>query len=215
MPASPRAPHRKSGPTTRPAKSTDDPSAPPGRVRIIGGQFRRTPLAVVDAPGLRPTPDRVRVTLFNWLDHLLGGYAGVRALDLFAGTGALGLEMASRGAAVIVLVESNARAAEALRKVQEKLEARQVRVQQSDWQTAVATMGPASFEVVFLDPPFGSGLLERAVGAARRLLTSQGLLYVESADAVVAADLERWDLELVRADKAGAVHFHLLRARVC
>jgi 16S rRNA (guanine(966)-N(2))-methyltransferase RsmD len=182
-------------------------------VRIIGGAYRRTPLAVVDVPGLRPTPDRVRVTLFNWLEHLLGGCTGKRALDLFAGTGALGLEMASRGAREVVLVESNARAAQALRGMQQKLEASSVRVLQADWHVAAAALAPASFDVVFLDPPFDSGLLERAIAVGRRIVAPEGLLYVEAGQAVGAADWERWQLDLVRADRAGAVHFHLLRIR--
>jgi 16S rRNA (guanine(966)-N(2))-methyltransferase RsmD len=209
-----RAPDMSVPPRTKrraPSKVEAASPAPAGRVRIIGGRFRRTPLAVVDAPGLRPSPDRVRVTLFNWLEHLLGAIAGKRALDLFAGTGALGFEMASRGAAEVVLVESHARAADALRKVQQKLDAQNVRVQQADWHAATAAMPASSFDVVFLDPPFGSGMLERAVAVGLRLLAPAGLLYVESADPIAPADLARWGAELVRADKAGAVHFHLLR----
>ncbi|WP_234814918.1 RsmD family RNA methyltransferase, partial [Noviherbaspirillum denitrificans] len=81
----------------------------PQQVRIIGGQWKRTPLAVLDAEGLRPTPDRVRETVFNWINHLLdGGWEQVRCLDLFAGTGALGFEAASRGAVRVVMVEDNA-----------------------------------------------------------------------------------------------------------
>src|SRR6476469_1170465 len=81
---------------------------PPQQVRIIGGQWKRTPLPVLDRDGLRPTPDRVRETVFNWLGHLLdGNWATVRCLDLFAGTGALGFEAASRGAQQVTLVESD------------------------------------------------------------------------------------------------------------
>src|SRR5437868_8259418 len=88
---------------------------PPQQVRIIGGQWKRTPLPVLDAEGLRPTPDRVRETLFNWLNHLIDGqWANIACLDLFAGTGALGFEAASRGAAKVVLVEASDLAARQL-----------------------------------------------------------------------------------------------------
>ncbi len=110
-------------PTARPKTES-----PPGRVRIIAGRFRRTPIPVVAVPGLRPTPDRVRVTVFNWLEHLLGKLEGLSALDLFAGSGALGFEMASRGAARVVLVERHPRAAQALRALQQRLAAAAVTV---------------------------------------------------------------------------------------
>jgi 16S rRNA (guanine(966)-N(2))-methyltransferase RsmD len=188
------------------------PEPKAGRVRIIGGQYRRTPIAVVAAPGLRPTPDRVRETVFNWLEHLLGDLHGCAALDLFAGSGALGFEMASRGAGRVVLVDSHARAAAALRALQQRLGAAAVEVVQADWAAAAARQPPASFDVVFLDPPFGSDLLAPAMAAARRLLKPEGLLYVESgapaADAVAAAA----GFEPLRSGRAGAVSFQLLRA---
>ncbi|MBN9338606.1 MAG: RsmD family RNA methyltransferase, partial [Comamonadaceae bacterium] len=100
-----------------------------GEVRIIGGQWKRTRLKVPDRPGLRPTPDRVRETLFNWLGQDLTGW---RCLDAFAGTGALGLEAASRGAAAVLLVEQEAALAAALQQHQQRLQAAQVRVQRGD-----------------------------------------------------------------------------------
>src|ERR1700737_5046173 len=110
------------------------PSASPGRskahtIRIIGGDWKRTPLPVLDLDGLRPTPDRVRETLFNWLGQRLDGQ---RCLDLFAGSGALGFEAASRGAARVLMVERNARAAAQLRANQEKLAARSIEVVEAD-----------------------------------------------------------------------------------
>jgi len=195
----------------RPARA----AAPAGRIRIIGGQYRRTPVAVIPAPGLRPTPDRVRETVFNWLEHLLGALAGRRALDLFAGSGALGWEMASRGAARVVLVESNARAAEALRGLQRRLAASAVEVLQADWRAVVDRLAPGSLDVIFLDPPFGSGLLERALDAVRPLLAAGGLIYVESPAPLDAARLRQQGLELARTGQAGVVYFHLLRAQSC
>jgi len=185
--------------------------APPGRIRIIGGQYRRTPITVVAAPGLRPTPDRVRVTVFNWLEHLLDGLRGRDGLDLFAGSGALGFEMASRGARRVVLVDSHPRAAQALQQLQQRLGATEVEVLQSDWSAAAAREAAGSFDVVFLDPPFGSDLLAPALAAARRVLKPEGLLYVESSAALPDAAAGMAAFSQLRSGRAGAVHFQLLR----
>jgi 16S rRNA (guanine(966)-N(2))-methyltransferase RsmD len=184
-------------------------------VRIIAGRYRRTPIGVVDAPGLRPTPDRVRETLFNWLEHLQGGWTGVRALDLFAGSGALGLECASRGAQQVVLVEHHARAAAALRELLQRLDGAPAVVVQDDWQAALARLAAASFDLVLLDPPFDAGVLARAIAAALRVLRPGGLLYVESGQPLAPADLAAWPVDLLRSGRAGAVFFHLLRTRAC
>ncbi|NUO88669.1 MAG: 16S rRNA (guanine(966)-N(2))-methyltransferase RsmD, partial [Cupriavidus sp.] len=127
------------------------PRQAPAQVRIIGGRWKRTLLPVPDAQGLRPTPDRVRETLFNWLGQDL---SGLECLDLFAGSGALGFEAASRGAAVVTLVESNARVARQVRDNVTRLDAGQVRVLQGDAFAIAAQLPDASFDVVFLDPPF-------------------------------------------------------------
>src|SRR5690606_3927346 len=102
-------------------------------IRIVGGSYRRTPIAVIDAPGLRPTPDRVRETLFNWLTHLWQGeFADKHVLDLFAGSGALGFEAASRGAGQVVMVETDRRTVQALRALRDKLGAQAVQVRPGD-----------------------------------------------------------------------------------
>jgi 16S rRNA (guanine(966)-N(2))-methyltransferase RsmD len=192
---------------TRPADRRT--GAPPAKVRIVGGDWKRTPLPVVDAPGLRPTPDRVRETLFNWLGQRLDGW---RCLDLYAGTGALGLEAASRGAARVVLVEREARAVDALREVQARLKADRVEVVRAD---AAAWLGGARdrFDLVFLDPPFGTDALARVLPRVAELVEPGGFVYVESDRALVegAPPLSALpELELRRADKAGQVHYHLL-----
>src|SRR3954447_4857570 len=126
----------------------------PNQVRIIGGQWKRTLLPVADRPGLRPTPDRVRETLFNWLGQDLGGW---RCVDAFAGTGALGLEAASRGAADVLLVESEAALVDQLRAIVKRLAAdAQVRVQRGNALSVLAALPAASVDLVFLDPPFES-----------------------------------------------------------
>lgn len=189
--------------------------SPLGRVRIIGGRLRRTPIAVVAVPGLRPTPDRVRETLFNWLEHLLGDWSGVRVLDLFAGSGVLGFECASRGALHVTLVESHPRAAAALHELQSRLNCAAVQIVQDDWLAATERLASAELDLVFLDPPFGSDLLPRAIAAGVRLLRPGGLLYVESGQVLAEQDLAQWPVELVRSGQAGAVFYHLLRTRSC
>ena len=186
-------------------------SVPPRQVRIIGGQWKRTPLPVPDAEGLRPTPDRVRETLFNWLDHLLDrDWSDQRCLDLFAGSGALGFEAASRGAASVLMVEALPAACKALQAVRDKLGARQVEIRRADALSQLPSLaGP--FDLIFLDPPYGKQLLPSVLTACVRLLAPGGLVYAES-DQPFAADNESWlaDWQALRAGKAGAVHFVLL-----
>ncbi|RQS05362.1 16S rRNA (guanine(966)-N(2))-methyltransferase RsmD [Burkholderia sp. Bp9002] len=192
----------------RPAASTS--RGKPHAIRIIGGDWKRTPLAVLDLDGLRPTPDRVRETLFNWLGQDLDGQ---RCLDLFAGTGALGFEAASRGAANVVMVERHPRAAQQLRAIKDKLGARTVEVAEADALRLAAGLTPGAFDVVFLDPPFGdAAVLARAIALTAPLVAPGGALYVETGDALDPAAhdaLAGW--QVVKHGKAGAVHYHLLR----
>jgi len=178
---------------------------PAHEVRIIGGQWKRSKLPVADKPGLRPTPDRVRETLFNWLGQDLSGW---RCLDAFAGSGALGFEAASRGAAQVVLLERDPVLAAGLRQSQQRLKAEALRIECSD---AIAWMGRAaagSFDLVLLDPPFGSGLGEQALPLALRLAAVNGFIYLEARQPLPAAP-DGW--VLYRRGRAGAVHFHLLQ----
>jgi 16S rRNA (guanine(966)-N(2))-methyltransferase RsmD len=180
----------------------------PHQVRIIGGLWKRTPLPVADRPGLRPTPDRVRETLFNWLGQDLSGW---RCVDAFAGTGALGLEAASRGAADVLLVEAEGALADQLRALVRKLDARNVRVQRGNALTVLAALLPASVDIVFLDPPFDADLFDKALAAARPAITAEGFVYLEAPAAWPDEALARHGLALHRHMKAGAVHGHLLR----
>ena len=180
----------------------------PNQVRIIGGQWKRTPLPVADRPGLRPTPDRVRETLFNWLGQDLSGW---RCVDAFAGTGALGLEAASRGAADVLLVEAEGVLVDQLRAIVRKLDAQNVRVQRGNALSVLAALPPASVDLVFLDPPFEADLFDKALAAARPALAEQGFLYLEAPALWEGETLARHRLETVRHLKAGAVHGHLLR----
>lgn len=180
------------------------------RVRIIGGQWRRTPIPVADSPGLRPSPDRVRETLFNWLAHLRPATESLRGLDLFAGSGALGFELASRGARSVTLVERDPDLARGLQALAERLGARQVEVVRGDAFAVAQRLAPASFDLVFLDPPFEAGLMPRALDAACTLLAPGGLVYAESPVALGETDLQARNLVQIRHGQAGRVHFHLL-----
>ncbi|MBM5812805.1 MAG: 16S rRNA (guanine(966)-N(2))-methyltransferase RsmD, partial [Gammaproteobacteria bacterium] len=192
-------------------QKTGSRAAPGGRctLRIIGGEWRGRRIRFPDRPGLRPTPDRVRETLFNWLSPRI---ADARCLDLFAGSGALGLEALSRGAAEVVFVESDAAAACALAATVMSLTPARGRVVAAD---ALAFLHgePRPFDVVFLDPPFGSGLLAAAIHAldTRGWLTPAGCVYVEApaADGPPAWP-GRWREH--RSGRAGAVAFRLALA---
>jgi 16S rRNA (guanine(966)-N(2))-methyltransferase RsmD len=186
----------------------------PRQVRIIAGEWKRTPLPVIEAHGLRPTPDRVRETVFNWLEHLQQRqWENRRYLDLFAGTGALGFEAASRGAAKVVMVESHAPACRALQATKEKLGAVQVDIYQGDAASRITSLN-GEFDVVFLDPPYDDHLLPVFLPACKRLLTAAGLVYIESDQPFATSPLPDWlfGWQLVRSDKAGAVHFALISA---
>ena len=174
-----------------------------GKIRIIAGEYRGRRIAVPDRPGLRPTPDRVRETLFNWLGQSLDGLA---CLDLFAGSGALGFEAASRGAARVVMVEQDRTVFEALRKTLEAIGARQVELVFDDAFTYLKR-STESFDVVFLDPPFRQNALPAVF---RQLKLEPGArVYVESSEPFAAG--ESWR-ELRRA-RAGQVSYQLLEWR--
>jgi 16S rRNA (guanine(966)-N(2))-methyltransferase RsmD len=179
--------------------------SPPHEVRIVGGTLKRSKLPVADKPGLRPTPDRVRETLFNWLGQDLAGW---RVLDAFAGSGALGFEAASRGAAEVVMLERDGDLVRSLKASGARLQAGAVRVERADAIGWMARCEPARFDLVLLDPPFDSTLAGQALELAARLVAPGGFVYVEAPAAVESAPP---DLQAHRAARAGAVHFQLLR----
>jgi 16S rRNA (guanine(966)-N(2))-methyltransferase RsmD len=177
-------------------------------VRIIGGLWKRTKLKVSDKPGLRPTPDRVRETLFNWLGQDLSGW---RCIDAFAGTGVLGFEAASRGASNVLLVESDAALVAQLQKTKDQLAATAVQLQRGDGVVGLRQAAPASCELIFLDPPFDAPLLEPALKACVKALATGGWIYLESPTKWTEELLAPLGLLLHKYLKAGAVHAHLLR----
>ena len=177
------------------------------RVRIIGGQYRRRLLDFPDGAGLRPTPDRVRETLFNWLAPFI---AGARCLDLFAGTGALGIEAISRGAAHCTFVERDRDPTRALRGNLERLRVETAEVIEADaldW----LTRRSGSFDVAFLDPPFARDLWQPAANALEQGggLRDGALVYVESPLDAALELPANWTLH--REGRAGAVRFALYR----
>ena len=180
------------------------------RVRIIGGQWRSRVLQFPDGPGLRPTPDRVRETLFNWLQLRIHG---ARCLDLFAGSGALGLEALSRGAASVVALETSTAAATALRQNVSQLGTTSLQLIQQDalrWLDSAATQ---QFDIVFIDPPFADNtqgicceLLQK-----RGWLTAGALIYLEAGNELSALPLPTgWQLS--RNKRAGDVFYALAAA---
>ena len=174
-----------------------------GTLRIIGGKYGSRLLRVPERPGLRPTSDRVRETLFNWLGQDLSGFA---CLDLFAGSGALGFEAASRGAARVVMVENDKVAAAELERNRTALDASQVTIVKGD---AAVFLGRETgcFDVVFLDPPFRQNALPAILGKLSPRLVPDARVYVESDEPVEVA--APWT-ELKRA-RAGQVSYQLLQ----
>lgn len=197
-------------PTKKPVRSgkvVGRKTVPPGEVRIIGGLYRRSKIAVGSQPGLRPTPDRVRETLFNWLGQDLSGW---RCVDVFAGTGVLGFEAASRGAAEVLVCEQDAALASNLKALQIKLKATQVKVERGDGVSMLRRASPGSLQLVFLDPPYESTAFEAALKAAEQAVATPGFVYLEAPKPWKDEDLAPFGLKVHRFGKAGAVHFHLL-----
>ena len=173
------------------------------KVRIIGGELRSRMISLPDAEGLRPTPDRVRETLFNWLGQTLYGRT---CLDLFAGSGALGFEAASRGAERVVMVERNPAVLRALQDNVKKLGCANVFIQGQDGLEFVSR-DAQQYDVIFLDPPFQSDYLPRLLEILPQRLNKNGVVYVESGAAITVPP--PW--QVVKSGKAGQVHYQLLQ----
>ena len=193
------------------------------QIRIIGGQWKRSLLTVTDAEGLRPTPDRVRETVFNWLNHLTDGrWERLQCLDMFAGSGALGFEAASRGAQQVVMLEQQGAACQQMMNVKTKLKADACQIVKTD---AVLYADQAirqgqQFDLIFLDPPFDKDWLSQVLPRCEHLLKPDGYLYIEAEyslapekqDTAAQDMLRGW--QVLRADKAGSVHFHILQRNI-
>lgn len=189
-----------------------------GKLRIIGGEWRSRQLPVVDLPGLRPTTDRVRETLFNWLQNDI---AGAHCLDLFAGSGALGFEAASRGAASVTMLELQNAAMQVLRSNRQLLSsdntgarnrADNIELLQQDALSWLASYQGKTFDVVFLDPPFASDYLHKAIQllSERECLSDNACVYLECEQQQSLPDLPSgW--ELSKEKTAGQVSYYLVR----
>ena len=193
------------------------PRLAPQQVRIIGGAWKRRLLPVLDALGLRPTPDRVRETVFNWLRHQVGGaWENIDCLDLFAGSGALGFEAASRGARAVTMLDANSPVVRQLQENKALLQAENVTILRGDAFAAAADMAARGqrYDVIFLDPPYQQDFIAKALPLCGALLKADGLVYVEAEFALPqGAETPDWlaPWEQVRADKAGMVFYHLLK----
>jgi 16S rRNA (guanine(966)-N(2))-methyltransferase RsmD len=207
-------------------KSSHKPSyprrpGPPQQVRIIGGAWKRTPLPVLDAFGLRPTPDRVRETVFNWIRHQVDGdWDSLDCLDLFAGSGALGFEAASRGVRSVTMIDTLGPVVRQLEMIKDKLKADNAKILRADALAVARDLAQRGqrFDLIFLDPPYQQDFLSQALPLCAALLKEGGLVYAESGAPLPFAEgeeggtpewLSSW--QLVRGDKAGMVHFHLLK----
>lgn len=185
-------------------------SKAPHRLRIIGGRWRSVPVEFPHIEAIRPSPDRVRETLFNWLQ---GPIVGARCLDLFAGSGALGIEALSRGAAHVTFVDREPQIGRHLTQTLQKLGSSDATVRVED-ALRFLRGPPQPFDIVFLDPPFASGLLpEVCASLANGWLAQDAFIYVECpADAALPAVPPGWSLH--RAKRAGQVGYHLFRAAI-
>lgn len=180
---------------------------PANQLRIIAGVWRGRRLAFAPVPGLRPTADRIRETLFNWLGPVIGD---ARCLDLYAGSGALGFEAASRGAADVVMVENNPVVARTLREQRQLLDAGRVQIIEADvgaWLQSAA----APFDIVFLDPPFHAGQLPGCISLLEKQgwLATPAWIYIEAERHLDLVLPDCW--EAYRSKRAGQVAYRLLR----
>lgn len=177
------------------------------QIRIIGGQWRSRQVSFYDVPGLRPTPDRVRETLFNWLQYDI---PGSRCLDLYAGSGALGFEAASRGAKAVIQVESNPDACRALKENAIKLAATNVNIIQSDVFRYLSS-DAEPFDIVFLDPPFGLNLITQACNwlEDKGWLSQHAKIYVEAESKLKFFDELPENWQLLKSKTAGDVGYQL------
>jgi 16S rRNA (guanine966-N2)-methyltransferase len=184
----------------------------PGRLRIVAGKWRSRLLPVIDAPGLRPTSERIRETLFNWLGP---GIEGAQCLDLFAGTGALGIEALSRGAKKLLFVEKSASVAAAIRKNLGDLEATNAEVVHDDAVNFLNKTDPQSFDIVFLDPPFDMDLLAKSCGLLQEKgwLAANAIIYLEQSKGRENPALPAgWVISHEKV--AGKVSYSLVRAAI-
>lgn len=200
---------RKFKSSSLPVATAPAHKAMPNRLRIIGGRWRGVPVTFPPLPALRPSPDRVRETLFNWLQPVI---VDARCLDLFAGSGVLGIEALSRGASYVEFVDSEPRVGHHLEGTLERLDATGGVVHVAEALKVLAGSPRGAFNIVFLDPPYASNLLEQVCEklAAGGWLAPGAFIYLESATDRPWPNLPpAWSVH--RTGRAGQVGYHLLR----
>ncbi len=177
-------------------------------IRIIGGLYRGKKLHFPDIEGLRPTPDRVRETLFNWL---MNDIRDARCLDAFSGSGALGLEAFSRGASKVVFLEQSSEAHANLKKIIDQFKSPNLQVLKTDARTYLQ-QSPAQFDIIFLDPPFALNYIPQSLDdlAKNSILVKGGLVYVESASSIEVNE-DEW--QMIKLKQAGQVVYGLFQKR--
>lgn len=184
------------------------------QIRIIGGIWKKSVLPVLERSGLRPTPNRARETLFNWLGQNLNH---LTCIDLFAGSGALSFEAASRGAAHVTLIDNDLLTVKQLRHNQQRLQANNLTIIHGDAFKMVSSSFKETFDIVFLDPPFQLNRLPEAIALATKIVNPTGLIYAEmpysfeqSPDLTqILADNGNWYCH--RHARSGMVHYHLFK----
>jgi len=172
------------------------------QVKIIGGQWKRKNVSFIDAPGLRPTPSRVRETLFNWLDQDLTGKV---CLDLFSGSGIIGFESLSRGASSVVMVEKSPQVFKMIQENKKLLQAEKAQLHFMDALLFLQNSN-AKFDIIFCDPPFNEGWADKLFPQLVNHLTKDGLIYFESESVLI----EQSEFNVLKKRKAGNVFYHLV-----
>ena len=183
-------------------------------MRVVGGRLRGRRLEAPEGRDLRPTADRARQAIFNILEHgdlLTRALEGARVLDGFAGTGALGFEAASRGAAEVLMVEQDPELVAQLRTVHKRLDAQTVRIERANGLSVLGRLAAGSMDLIFLDPPFDAGIFDKALAAAAAPLAPGGMVYLEAPTAWEDTALAPYGFARLRHLRAGAVHAHLLQ----
>lgn len=181
------------------------------QVRIIGGKWRSRKITFLTETGVRPTSDRIRETLFNWLAPII---RGTRCLDLFAGTGALGFEALSRGAESVVMLDQSLLVVKSLRENVENLQAENCRIIHASVPNSVPILTPPLFDIIFLDPPFNQNLIAAASSwiEENKILMPEGFIYIEAEKTLSPLPIpDHW--EVYRSKQAGNVGYHLLKRK--
>lgn len=187
------------------------------KIYIIGGKWKKTPLPILNTIELRPTLNRVRETLFNWLKSLIDNWKNIHCLDMFAGSGALGYEAASRGAHVTML-EYHKSLFYQLQLIKKKLNATQVHILYCDAKKSLKKLDHIptqrnTFDLIFIDPPFYHDWLSKIIPLCELLLTQDGLLYVEIEYSLINQKLPKWmeHWQIIKSNQAGLVFYYLLQ----